>query len=487
MRHPSIRVRMTLWYGCSLALAMFILASASAVAMRRTLDDALDAELRQHTVTLANRLGHELAEGETPGHAAASIVRKSPIRNFALQILTPDGTVLAASEDLGDLRLDTGIELSAVPAAGQPPLRTRLAAPAADPSGFEVAAVTVTNPTDGASCVLIGASSRSGITAALSALRGVALATAPLLVAVAGIGGWLLARRALAPVASMAEQARQMGADRLGDRLTVANPDDELGVLAGTFNGLLDRIEAAFDRMRQFMADASHEVRTPVGVIRSGTAVALTPPVTLEECVETLEVIGQQTERLSRLVDEMFLLARADAGGSVSFDRDVVDVDDLVAGCLRMAAPLARVRDVALGEAATPTGSVVTGDRSRLTQMLMNLVANGIEHCRPGDRVEVRAHRHGGNGADAVVIEVADTGPGIPVRHREDVFSRFFRLDPSRSRATGGSGLGLPIARAIADLHGGTLTLAEAPGGGCVFTVTLPAADPAGGAAGSAA
>lgn len=471
-----IRARLTAWYAVALAVAMIVLSAATYVSMRRTLEADFDRDLQQNTQALAERLDHEFQEGEPAREASASLVRKSLFHNLALEILADDGTVVAASGDLAETRLVPDLDLASVPALHRGISRRRLATSPLDPAGIEIASIGVRHPVDGRVYVLVGGAGRSGTEAALAALRRPALTLVPLLLALAVAGGWWLARRALSPVAAMAEQARQMGANRLGRRLVVANPDDEIGALAATFNELLDRLQSAFDRTRQFMADASHEVRTPVGVIRSGAAVALTPPVTLDECVETLEIIGEQTDRMSRLVDDMFLLARADAGAPDPIARETVDVGELVATCLRTAGPLAAERGVTLSIPDPRTDDATClGDRVRLEQMLMNLVVNGINHVRRGDDVSVRIGRDGAAAKESVRIEVRDTGPGIAPEHREAVFERFRRLDPSRTRDTGGSGLGLPIARWIAEVHGGSLTLSEAEGGGCVFAVTLPA------------
>jgi signal transduction histidine kinase len=266
-----------------------------------------------------------------------------------------------------------------------------------------------------------------------------------------------------------------MGADRLGERLVVASPGDELGQLATTFNDLLDRIESAFNRMRQFVADASHELRTPVGVIRSGAAVALTPPVTLDECVETLRVIEDQTARLSRIVDDMFTLARADAGDPGMLAIEDVAVGDLVATCVAAAEPLAAEAGVALEADAAPAAEAYCrGDEGRLEQMLMNVLSNAIRYSGPGGRVRVGLRFGEGGPGRVASISVADTGPGIPAESREAIFERFVRLDAARSRETGGGGLGLPIARWAAETHGGAIAAGEAPGGGALFTITLP-------------
>ena len=268
-----------------------------------------------------------------------------------------------------------------------------------------------------------------------------------------------------------------MGADRLGDRLDVANPDDELGALAMTFNELLDRLQSAFERMKQFMADASHEVRTPVAVIRSGATVALTPPVTLDECVETLEIISDQTVRHEPARRRHVLSCPGRRRCDSRRPRRIGRPERVVARCLRTASPLARSAASKLGVpkeaqvAATCPGDVATTR------------ADAHEPARQWDQPRAPGRRGSRRGSercavpqrDRCCLDVRDTGPGIPAEYHEAVFERFRRLDASRSRDTGGSGLGLPIARWIAEAHGGTIALSESDAGGCTFTVTLPA------------
>lgn len=467
-----IRLKLTLWYAVALAVSMILLSTAIYVSTRRMLYADLDRDLERNSRSLAARLEHEFDEGETGEHASASLVRKSLFHNLSLEIVRDDGALVAASDDLAGRRLSQPGELASVPPLRSGVARFSIPPGDLDPAGVETAAVRVFHSMEGRDYVLVAGAGRTANETALDALRVPILTLIPLLLAMAVTGGWLLARRALAPVAAMAEQARLMGADRLDRRLEVANPGDELGMLALTFNELLARLESAFVRMKQFMADASHEVRTPVAIIRSGASVALTPPIDIGECVETLQTISDQTVRMSRLVDDMFFLARADAGAIPIDSSESVVLDDLVDRCLRTAAPLAVERRVELSRAEGPrVGAVCFGDRVRLEQMLMNLIVNGINHVNEGDTVSVGLR----DAAKGVVhIDVRDTGPGIPAEHHDTVFERFSRLDASRSSDTGGSGLGLPIARWIAMAHAGSLSVSNARGGGCVFTVTLP-------------
>jgi signal transduction histidine kinase len=470
----SVRIRLTLWYALALTVAMATLTAAMYAAMRGALEADLDANLRYNAIALAERLRYEFDEGDPLDTAADEVVSLFLFHNLLVEIYGPGGERVAASPDLGERRLGSAIDLDAVPSLGDGLARSDLKNDALDDEGVELAAVAVENSQDGQKYVLVAGAGRSPLSNTLSHMRRLAFTLVPLLLLIAVGGGWVLARRALEPAATLARQARRMGADNLGDRLAVPNPDDEIGKLAATFNELLDRIESAFDRMRRFVADASHELRTPVGVIRSGTAVALTPPVTLEECVETLRVIGDQTERLGRLVDDMFVLARADAGDQAILAAVPVPVGELVVSCAAAAARLATASEVTLGVGDIPERErYCVGDRGRLEQMLMNLLTNAIRHAGRNGRVDVDVRFVDERTREVAEITIADTGPGIPEEMREAVFERFVRLDAARTRDTGGSGLGLSIARWVAEAHGGRISVGRSPSGGALFGVSL--------------
>jgi signal transduction histidine kinase len=219
---------------------------------------------------------------------------------------------------------------------------------------------------------------------------------------------------------------------------------------------------------RQFMADASHELRTPVSVIQTSTEVTLEQPVREDwEYREALTIVNEQSTRLGRMVEDMMSLARADAGGQRPVRR-LVYVDEIVAECVRAISVVAATRGIQL--AATLESDVsIDGDDGMLRQLVTNLLDNAVRYGMPGGHVTVALTR----GAGAVDIAVSDNGPGIPPADRERVFDRFVRLDRARS-ATSGAGLGLPIARWIAEAHGGTLIVEGNRDGGCTFVARLP-------------
>ncbi|HET9315999.1 MAG TPA: HAMP domain-containing sensor histidine kinase, partial [Vicinamibacteria bacterium] len=267
--------------------------------------------------------------------------------------------------------------------------------------------------------------------------------------------------------AHMADEAARITDRTPGRRLTARHPRDELGTLARAFNDLLGRLESALAQQRQFMADASHELRTPVSIARTAIEVVGSRTGRPEsEYVDALGVVAQQMRRLSRIVDDLFTLARADASG-LPVVRAPLYLDELVADCVKEARVLAAAKPVAL-DWSGPADLEIDGDERLLRQMLMNLLHNAVRYTAPtgSARVEIAASD------GAVEVDVTDTGAGIPEADRERIFERFVRLDPAR--AGEGAGLGLPIARAIAEAHGGTLALRRSDASGSVFRVRLP-------------
>ena len=267
----------------------------------------------------------------------------------------------------------------------------------------------------------------------------------------------------------MATQAEAITVRSADWRLDAPTQADELGQLARAFNRLLSRLEAASRTQREFMADASHELRTPVSVIQTAAEVTLERPVREDgEYREALTIVSEQSTRLSRMVEDMFVLARADAGG-YPLIRRLLYVDEIVAECVRAVSVVAATRDIQLTHERFSPTFAVSADDGLLRQLVTNLLDNAVQHTPPGGSVTIAVN------SDARFRDHHGRRyrPWHSTADRERVFERFVRLDPARS-ATSGAGLGLPIARWIAEQHGGTLTLEENAAGGCLFIVRLP-------------
>lgn len=289
------------------------------------------------------------------------------------------------------------------------------------------------------------------------------LIAVPVLVALVGGLTWLLVGRALAPVERIRREVSELGAGELHRRIEVPATGDEIGRLAGTMNGMLERLEDAQTAQRRFVSDASHELRSPLAVIRQYAEVAALHPDRVDPA-ELSSTVLEEGARMQGLVESLLLLAKLDEGATGTARR-TVDVDDLLlaeAARLRSAGGL-RVESAAVAAAR------VDGDDVLLARVVRNLVDNAVRHARSVVRL--------GSATDDrfVRISVEDDGPGVPVESRSHVFERFVRLDESRSRDAGGSGLGLAIVADVVRLHGGSIELVDSALGGAAFIVTLPA------------
>jgi len=274
----------------------------------------------------------------------------------------------------------------------------------------------------------------------------------------------------LSPFGALAEKARKITAESLAERLPVGNPRDEFGQLAGVFNAMLGRLESAFEQLRRFTADASHELRTPLTAIRSVGEVALQRPLDGPAYREVIGSMLEEVDRLTRLVENLLTLTRGESG-HIRLSFETVDLGRLAIGVTEHLRVLAEEREQApVFDVAQDV--LATCDQGILRQALVNVLDNAIKYTpRKGSiHVAVREQESGEG-----VIEVRDTGPGIPAIHRERVFERFYRVDQGRSRSAGGTGLGLTTARWAVEANGGRMELESEEGAGSVFRIVLPA------------
>jgi heavy metal sensor kinase len=296
------------------------------------------------------------------------------------------------------------------------------------------------------------------------------VAGAPLALGVAGLAGYVLARRALSPIERMARRAMEINGERLAARLVVENPDDEIGLLAKAFNETLARIELSFDQLRRFTSDASHELRTPLNAIQNVGEVALRTHGSAEHYRDVIGIMLEESGRLTRLVDSLLTISRA--------DMEKLQLAPVVIPVLPFVREVTSLLEVLAEEKEQPLviegddEVCVTADHMILRHILINLVDNAIKYSPRGSGIWVRVLQQD---RDTVWIEVEDSGPGIAPEHRDKVFERFYRIDAARTREAGGSGLGLSIARWGAEAHGGQLQLECPWNGGCVFRLVMPA------------
>ncbi|MGV9271557.1 ATP-binding protein [Kitasatospora sp. NPDC003701] len=439
----SVRTRTTLAACASVAVVLLAASAAVLLLLRANLERTVETGAREQAQAVA-RLAAD-------GHLTAPL----PLDHGTdfIQVIAADGTVVAASQNLA------GRPALAPTGAGDGHNTYNLHA-LGEEHHQRVTTLTADTPT-GPVTVHVGASLRTADTAEDLTAAALAALSAVLLLTVGALT-WRATGRALRPVEAIRAEVAAIGDRDLDRRVPEPRSDDEIARLAGTMNAMLDRLEAAGARQRRFIADASHELRSPLAVLRTQLEVALTHP---DPEVRADLVAGalEDTERLQSLAADLLLLARLDATGNDHADAPV-DLTELVRTTTR-----ARGTGTHPVTLHAPDGITVTGNALWLGRLLTNLLDNARRHAR--HRVTVRLSRDAATGE--AVLDVANDGPRIDPADRERIFERFTRLDDARSRDDGGTGLGLPIARDIATLHGGTLTVRDTPDG-TTFRTRLP-------------
>jgi len=490
----SVRARLALWHTAVLAVLLTGFALAAYIFLERATAANAEEYLASAASAFATELTAEREDARSDTAAALAAAGEFRVRDLGVLVFDPHGRRVAASTGgpldgapLGIKRRQSGSEEPppSLDTAAVRRVAMRPGLPSGntggelftihDPEGgYRVAVMQV--PLAGEAYRFAMVQSRHAEEEMLESARLACLVAIPIVLLAAGLGGSLLAKHSLAPVAAMSERAAQISTSDLSERLPVVNARDELGQLALVLNDLLARVDHSLEQQRRFMADASHELRTPVSIIRAAGEVALDGEErTQGEYRESLCIITNTAARLSTIVNELFLLARADAGQQ-PLRRTELYLDELVGDCVRALRALA-LRSGIVIRADTDVDAPFMGDEELLRRLVTNLLDNAVKYSGPGSTVSVTLSET----ADAYRLSVRDTGPGIPVEAQSLLFERFFRADPARSRAAvgadlngGGAGLGLAIAEWIAGAHGGRLELAASSPAGTEFVLWLP-------------
>jgi heavy metal sensor kinase len=476
----SMRSQLTIWYSGVLALVLLVFAvttySYLARAARQRTDDSLSDTLNSF-ISVFNT---ELADENHPADDAA----REAARGFHFrdrQVIVYDGrrNVVVASESAEKFppgpdwfrsaaaQLQLGHLMDSASRAGRAYAtvfkgeHAIRALAAAVPSGGQTYFFTVGTPLH---------EQEKALTQAQQAFY-IAI---PLALLLASLGGYFLARKSLAPVVTIGEQAARIGASNLNERIPVPQNNEELGRLARIFNDLLMRLDESFAQQKRFMADASHELRTPVAVIRGESEVTLSQPTRDEkEYRESLVIVNDESQRLTRMVEDLFILARADAGEYPLVLTDFY-LDESMNECVRSMRSLAAQKDLEMSYEPPEQEIAFRGDEPLIRRMVLNLLHNAIKYTPAGGRVRISLR----NNLEHCQVTISDTGPGIPPEAQSQVFERFFRADKARSRDESlngsGAGLGLSIAKWAAELHGGDIVLDHSGTGGTTFIISLP-------------
>jgi len=468
LRPRHVRTRLTLWYIVVLAsvlvLSWGLTASFLFLQMRSQLDNYAIQDIETVEGLLAFDSGGRLMLREDYHNHPES----KQVLERLVEIRSSNGTVLYRNERLGNQALGG----DPVPAEGAGGYSIRSAHLA---NGTTVRMASRRHTLDGHPILIRLGYSEQPIWARFDELAVAFLLAVPIVLALAGLGGYMLAKRALAPLQEMAYRAEEITSERLNERLPIGEVDDELGHLARIFNSLLARLEQSFEQLRRFTSDASHELRTPLTAIRSVGEVALQKDGSRKEYRDTIGSMLEEVNRLTALVDNLLTISRADAG-RIPLHLTVFSAMDLA----REAAGLFEVLVEEKGQhirVQGDEGANVTGDRVFLRQALVNIIHNAVKYSPIGGTISVGVQHEPQGG---IRLQIADSGPGIGSEHATKIFERFYRVDESRSREAGGAGLGLSIAQWAVRVHGGDIHLLATQGSGCTFQIWLPPAVAAG-------
>jgi heavy metal sensor kinase len=459
-RFRTLRVRFALWVGGLLlaALAAFgvYVYFNMAYSLSAAVDDSLRLSATQALAAINVVNGHIiLSESNPEGSSPANLVE----RGLTIRIFDPAGNAAQVFGPYQAIPVDAG-SLSAA-AAGRSVFWTSLDSVGGDKVRVYTVPILDNERPVGALQV---AQSLGNVQDTLDHLSTTLLLVIPLIVGLAGLGGYFLASRALAPIDTITRAARRISAEDLTKRIQLPETDDEVGRLAATFDEMLARLDGSFRREKQFTADASHELRTPLAALQTILGVIRQERRTPEDYEQALDDLAEETDRLRTLTENMLSLARSDK--QLEAVRERVDLSTLLNDVSDSLRPLAAAKDLTL-DCTAPEGLVMIGDSDGLIRLFVNLLDNAIQFTESGG-VTISARRQA---SDTLEVSVADTGRGIAAEYLPHIFDRFYRVDGSRTSR--GTGLGLAIATGIAHAHGGKIEVSSVVGLGATFLVSL--------------
>jgi heavy metal sensor kinase len=452
----SIGARLTAWYSLMLALSLGLFGAFAYFAMSQSIRATVDSELRHRLQAVCDIIKDDTPQGMAAVRDEFSELVDSEGAGAILRVAYQGGSLIYSSPGIRD-----GI---------QPRHPQRVARPFVawiDGARFRLLRETAkVGNTD--YDIEVGAATRQ-FDRSLERFRELLYALAPVFLILAALGGHWLSRRALSPVDQITQAARSIGAKDLSHRLAVPHTSDELERLGRTLNEMLSRLETAFQRVTQFTADASHELRTPVSVMRTNAEITLRKPRTEAEYREALSRILDESEKVSRMIEQLLFLARADsASGLLPMTRN--DLAVVLENACREARVLAEAKHLSFTESLPKTPVWVQGDSPSLERLFMILLDNAVKYTATGGQIDVQL----GSDDGFAVADIHDTGSGIAPEDTARVFDRFYRADRARSRESGGTGLGLAIGKWIAEAHRGGIRLESALGKGSTFQVRIP-------------
>jgi heavy metal sensor kinase len=473
----SLRGQLTLWYTGVLAVVLIAFALAAYQYLAHAAQQRTDRSLADSTNAFLSTLTTE-SNDENQSATAAAEETTTAFRFPDRQVIVFDQQqrVIAASrvpqnisekaQWFSPIEVDPEF-LKAVAKSGERYLTL-------GGNARQIRIFATATPSSNETVTIVMAQSMREQTETLAQARRAFLIAVPLALVLASLGGYFLARKSLAPVMAISDQAARISVANLNERLPVSDSGNELNDLARTFNDLLARLDRSFDQQRRFMADASHELRTPVAIVCGESEVALSViDRSPEDYRESLKIVQAEGRRLTRVVEDLFTLARADAGQYSLVVSDLY-LDETVADWVYSVRSLASQKGLNLYHESNGEEMPYRGDEALLRRMVLNLLDNSIKYTPAGGNIRIDLRRDGAR----YLIVVADTGAGIPAEAQPHIFERFFRADKARSRNqddhVSGAGLGLSIASWVAEMHRGSITLDHSDQNGTSIIVSLP-------------
>lgn len=460
MKKPSIGFRLAAWYFLVFACGLAVFSVAAWFAMRASLYHAIDDELRDRVGGVTSFMEHQISSLSVPEI-------RDEFREHS--VLGPGGDLFQVCDQQGQwLYRSVALENENVPIE----LPDKVTQPRFENLEFQrhllrfYSQRIVVNGKP--YTVQVAALMNEGFEA-LERFRLMLLFAAPLLLIAASAGGYWLSTRALAPVDEISRAAQRIGIENLTDRLEVPQTGDQIQRLSETLNATFSRLEASVSRIKQFTADASHELRAPISLIRTTAEVAVQKDRSAKEYREALDEILEESERTSQVVDSLMLLARADSGRE-TLERQLADACVIVKEAAEQGEKIAQKRGLRFNANAPDRAILIQADSDAVRRALFILIDNAVKYTPEGGAVSVDLSAQDG----FAVAVVTDTGIGIAEEDLAHIFDRFWRADKARSREQGGAGLGLSIAKWIAEKHEGSISVDSAPGKGSVFRLWVP-------------
>jgi len=471
----SVRIRLTLWYSAVLASVLVLLAVVTYFIVQRDAISRTDAAVVEQADSFLKTVDAEVRDPSGPENLQDSIsaaISEHRFRDILFIVVDDAGKVLGSSDERAALNRDDDDASGSLPESVRRISSDKRTLQTIRLGRHKFRSYVRKFSVERKDCSLIVLQSLHPQEEFLETLTTTFALVIPLTVILASSGGYFLARRSLAPVGAMGLQAGRIRADNLHERLPVENAKDELGHLAQSFNSLLDRLNQAFDQQRRFVADASHELRTPVAILCGEADVTLSQSDrSPEEYRESLAILRAEAHRLKHIVEDLFTLARADAGQHPLVLGDFY-LDELVSECARNMRTLASAKKITL-RCDAHKEMLIRADEPLLRRMILNLIDNAVKYTPTNGEINILCAQQD----SLYTVAIRDSGEGISPELQPRVFERFFRADKVRSRSEsggGGAGLGLTISLWIAEAHGGKLELTSSDSSGTTFTVSLP-------------